>query len=459
MDLAEAARAVGGEARGANVRFAAVGTDSRALREGDLFVALRGERFDGHDFVATAASAGAAAAMVNAGWASAHPDAPLPLVVAADARLALGALAAAWRARFAIPLVAITGSNGKTTVKEMLASILREATGNPETVLATQGNLNNDIGVPLMLLRLRGHHRFAVIEMGMNHAGEIAYLTGLAKPTVALVNNAGAAHLEGLGSVAAVARAKGEIFEGLRPDGIAVLNADDPHLNVWRERVAHHRQIDFGLEHPAAVSADLQAQAEGTEMTLKLPHGECRARLAVQGVHNARNALAAAAVATALGIAPEAIGRGLTQFRGVAGRLALVPGRNGARLIDDTYNANPQSMRAALEVLAKKPGRRLFVMGDMGELGPDAAALHRQLGAAARELGVERLFALGEFSRNAVEAFGSAGRWYERIEELLADVESELEPGVTVLVKGSRFMRMERVVRSLAAPAAEAAGG
>lgn len=457
MELVEAARAVGGEVRGANVRFAAVSTDSRALHDGALFVALRGERFDGHDFVEAAGGAGAAAALVNADWAAAHPDVGLPLVVAADARKALGQLAAAWRARFAIPLVALTGSNGKTTVKEMLASILREATGNPETVLATQGNLNNDIGVPLMLLRLRGHHRFAVIEMGMNHAGEIAYLTGLARPSVALVTNAGQAHIEFLGSVEAIARAKGEIFDGLRADGVAVLNADDAHVSLWREQVANHRVIDFGLDHPAAVSAAVTALGDGAELALRLPHGECRARLSVPGAHNVRNALAAAAAAAALGIAPEAIGRGLTQFRGVAGRLAVVQGIKGAVLIDDTYNANPQSMRAALAVLAGKAGRRIFVMGDMGELGADAPAMHRGVGEAARELGVDALFAMGEQSKAAVAAFGGAGRWYERLEDLLADLERELEPGVTVLVKGSRFMRMERVVRSLAASAA--AGG
>jgi UDP-N-acetylmuramoyl-tripeptide--D-alanyl-D-alanine ligase len=459
MDLAEAARAVGGALRGEDVRFDAVSTDSRALRRGSLFVALRGERFDGHDFVAAAAGAGAAAALVDAAWAGAHADAPLPLVVADDARAALGRLAAAWRSRFPIPLVALTGSNGKTTVKEMLASILREASGNPDAVLATQGNLNNDIGVPLMLLRLRGHHRFAVIEMGMNHAGEIAYLTRLARPTVALVTNAGQAHVEHLGSVEAVARAKGEIFESLRPEGTAVLNADDAHASLWRERVADHRVVDFGLDRPAAVSAAVTLLADGAELDLRLPGGGCRARLSVPGRHNVRNALAAAAAAVALGVAPEAIGRGLTKFHGVAGRLATVTGRNGARLIDDTYNANPQSMRAALEVLAQRPGRRLFVMGDMGELGPDAPALHRGIGAAARELGVERLYALGEHSREAVAAFGDGGRWYERIEELLADIENELAPGVTVLVKGSRFMRMERAVRLLAADAPRAGDG
>ncbi|HSO06424.1 MAG TPA: UDP-N-acetylmuramoyl-tripeptide--D-alanyl-D-alanine ligase [Pelomicrobium sp.] len=459
MDLADAARAVSGEVRGANVRFAAVSTDSRALHEGALFVALRGERFDGHDSVEAAGGAGAAAALVDADWALAHPDVALPLVVADDARIALGQLAAAWRARFAIPLVALTGSNGKTTVKEMLASILREATGNPETVLATQGNLNNDIGVPLMLLRLRGHHRFAVIEMGMNHAGEIAYLTGLARPTVALVTNAGQAHIEFLGSVEAIARAKGEIFDGLRADGVAVLNADDAHVSLWREQVANHRVIDFGLDHPAAVSAQVTALGDGAELALQLPQGECRARLSVPGAHNVRNALAAAAAASALGIAPEAIGRGLTQFRGIAGRLAVVPGRSGAVVIDDTYNANPQSMRAALAVLAGKAGRRVFVMGDMGELGQDAMAMHRGIGEAARELGVDALFALGEQSKAAAEAFGGAGRSYARVEELLADLEKELAPGVTVLVKGSRFMRMERVVISLAASAAPAAAG
>ncbi|TXF13177.1 UDP-N-acetylmuramoyl-tripeptide--D-alanyl-D-alanine ligase [Pelomicrobium methylotrophicum] len=450
MDLEQAARAATCERRGANVVFSGVATDSRSVGPGELFVALRGPRFDGHAFVAAAAERGAAAALVEAAWADGITGlGPLPLLVATDTRLALGRLARAWRARFSLPVVALTGSSGKTTVKEMLAAVLAEAAAAEDAVLATRGNLNNDIGVPLTLLRLRETHRYAVVEMGMNHAGEIAYLTRLAEPVVALINNAGRAHLEGLGSVEAVARAKGEIFEGLRDGGIAVINADDAYAGLWRKLAGSRRVIDFGLERPAAVGAEAQLRPEGTELLLRLPDGTARTRLAVPGLHNVRNALAAAAVAVALNVPPEAIGRGLAKFRGIPGRLTRVAAIHGATLIDDTYNANPDSVKAALAVLAAVPGTRLFVLGDMGELGASTVPLHEEIGRAARDARIDGLYALGEHSRHAVRAYGPGARHFERIEELLAEVENRLAPDVTVLVKGSRFMRMERVVQGL----------
>lgn len=452
MGVAEAARAIRGERRGADAEFGGVCTDSRSLARGDLFVALRGERFDGHDFVSAAAQAGAAAAMIAADAAPRFAGETLPLLLVPDTRLGLGELAAHWRRKFTIPLVALTGSNGKTTVKEMLASILREAAGAPETVLATQGNLNNDIGVPLMLLRLGPGHRYAVIEMGMNHAGEIAYLTRLARPDVALVTNAGSAHIEFLKTREGIARAKGEIFEDLPPRGTAVINADDAFAGLWRAAAAGHRMVEFGLEQPAAVSARYRLGPEATELSLRLPGGEVDTKLQVPGRHNVRNGLAAAAAAVALDVVPAAIARGLAAFSGVKGRLQRKPGISGAMLIDDTYNANPESVAAALEVLAAVPGTRLLVLGDMGELGPGTAELHAGIGRKARACGVDALLALGQASVQSAQAFGAGARHFERIEDLLAELENRLAPGVTVLVKGSRFMKMERVVNSFELP-------
>lgn len=445
MRLREAAEVLGGTLQGGDVRFVAVNSDSRSIAPGELFVALRGERFDGADFVADAVRRGAVAALVHDG--SSLPDVSCPLLRVPDTRLALGRLAAWWRRRFSLPLVGITGSNGKTTVKEMTAAILREHAAAADAVLATEGNLNNDIGLPLTLLKLRAAHRYAVIEMGMNHPGEIDYLTHIAAPDVALVNNAASAHLAGLGTVLAVARAKGEIFAGLGRQGVAVINADDPHAALWRELAAPHRVLDFGLETPAVLGCRWEVIEHGIQMVLHTPIGTCPVRLAVPGAHNARNALAAAAIALALEVPLAAIQRGLEQFGGVAGRLQRKVGRQGALLIDDTYNANPASMRAALQVLAQRPGQRIFVMGDMGELGEEATHFHAEIGALARQFGIQHLLALGSDSLAAVQAYGAGAAHFERIEDLCDALDALLAPDVTVLVKGSRFMRMERVVQ------------
>lgn len=453
MGIVEAARAIDGGIRGGDAVFDAVNTDSRSIRRGDLFVALKGERFDGHRFIAQAAAAGAVAAMVEEEQAAAG----LPLLIVKNTRHALGRLAAYWRGKFTMPLVALTGSSGKTTVKEMLAGILRESVqaesrtaDSGAGVLATRGNLNNDIGVPLMLLELRPEHRYAVIEMGMNHAGEIRYLTQLAAPDIALVNNAGHAHIEYLGSEEAIARAKGEIFEGLKADGTAVINADEQFSALWRSLAAGKNQIEFGIEQPAAVTATYRLRYLESEIVVKTPRGKANATLRAAGLHNVRNALAASAAAAALAVAPDAIGAGLSRFSGIKGRLQKTPCMHGATLIDDTYNANPESVRAAIAVLAQASGRTLLVLGDMGELGPGAAALHAEIGACAREAGIERLFALGELSAHAVRAFGKEASHFPRIEELLAEVENALAPDVTLLVKGSRFMQMERIVKAFA---------
>lgn len=456
MLLSQAAQVLDGRIVGDDVRFSAVSSDSRKIVRGDLFVALRGEHFDGYHFAATAAQAGAAAALVNAdsyeerlasGKEQEAVLAPgIPLLLVKDTRLALGHLAAWWRRQFDIPVVAITGSNGKTTVKEMLAGILREAADSADAVLATRGNLNNDIGMPLTLLQMNATHRYAVIEMGMNHPGEIDYLTRIAAPDVALINNASGAHLAGLGSVEAVARAKGEIFAGLQHHGTAVINSDDEHARLWRALAGAHPLLEFGLDVEADVSGTWQPQGYGLRLDVTAPQGMFAADLQVPGVHNARNALAATAAAIVLNIPLETIAAGLEKFNGVAGRLQRKVALHGAILIDDTYNANPASLRAAISVLAQAGGKRILVMGDMGELGGDAATFHGEIGAEARRAGIEKLYALGTLSGNAAREFGSGAQHFERIEDLQDALEKELGANTTVLVKGSRFMKMERVV-------------
>ncbi len=448
------------------VIFTGVSSDSRAIAAGDLFVALQGDHFDGAAFVVSAARSGAVAALVNAG---SYPiSSPIPLILVDDTKLALGSLAAYWRAQFTLPLIAITGSNGKTTVKEMLAGILRYATGGTATtgtdkVLATPGNLNNDIGMPLTLLKLRDTHRYAVIEMGMNHAGEIAYLSRLARPDIAIVNNAGSAHLAGLGSIADVARAKGEIFAGLDSHGCAVINVDDAYASLWRSLVENLAQvenktgvenqagqrkiIEFGLKHPATITAQFQPHEIGVHVDVHTPRGDFSVQLQVPGAHNVRNALAAIAASVALNIHHAAIVAGLQNFAGVAGRMQRHMALHGAQLIDDSYNANPASLRAALKVLAQAQGRKILVLGDMGELGKEAVSLHGEMGAEARKAGVDELLALGDLTRHTVREFGAGAQHFEDIKALLAALEMKLSAHTTVLVKGSRFMRMERVVQ------------
>lgn len=449
MKLSEAAQAMNGQLSGEDATFESVTTDSRSIRAGQLFIALRGDRFDGHDYAAEALTKGAAAVVLERGQEKRVVG---PSIAVDDTLLALGRLGKHWRRKFAAPVVGVTGSNGKTTVKEMLASVLGVATAStPEgpRVLATRGNLNNAIGVPLMLLEMRAHHEFAVIEMGMNHRGEISYLTRLAEPDVAIVNNAQRAHLEGLKTVEEIAHAKGEIYEGLGDDGVALVNADDAYAPLWRDLAKGKRIVEFGVEHEADVGADYTLDVYGSQLTLHLPTGDVQLSLQVPGMHNVRNAVAAAAVAHVLGVATDAIRQGLEAFAGVKGRLQRKQGIAGATFIDDSYNANPDSMKAAIQVLAAMKGTRIFVLGDMGELGPDAASMHRQIGAQAREAGLDRLYGLGDLSREAVQEFGAGATHFEYIEDLLATLENELAPDVTVLVKGSRFMQMERVVAGL----------
>lgn len=452
MSLSTAASVLGarlvGVKPGNSLNFSAVCSDTRKVVAGDLYVALRGEHFDGADFIAQAVEAGAVAAVVNADSYQGE-SVSSPLLLVEDTRVALGQLAAYWRKQFDIPMVAITGSNGKTTVKEMLASILRTAAGSETAVLATRGNLNNDIGMPLTLLQMNAQHRYAVIEMGMNHPGEIDYLTRIACPQIALITNASGAHLEGMGTVAAVAEAKGEIFSGLQHDGSAIINADDEYAPLWRSLAGVNSLLEYGLNADADVSGSWLPQQTGLRLTVKTPLGDFTVDMQVPGAHNARNALAATAAAIALNLPLESIVAGLEKFTGVSGRLQYKQARGGAVVIDDTYNANPASLKAAISVLAEVAGYRVLVLGDMGELGENAAEFHAQIGVAAREADIEKLYGLGELSRNAVREFGLGAQHYGNAEELCAALEGELKAGTTVLVKGSRFMKMERVVKYL----------
>ncbi len=444
--LSEAAAAETLSHAGPDAEVRGVTIDSRKAGPGDLFVALRGERVDGHRFVDAALSGGAAGALVSD--ATAVTKEPAPLLLTPDTRLGLGHLAAWWRARFSIPIVAITGSNGKTSVKEMLAAIFRAHAGQ-DAVLATEGNLNNDIGLPLTLLRLRREHRYGAVEMGMNHLGEIRYMTKIGRPSVALINNAGTAHIGELGSRDNIARAKAEIFEGLGDDGVRVFNADDDYASFWTGIEPSRRMVTFGIDRPADVRGQVELEAAGSVVIADTPAGRVTFRLQVPGLHNARNALAATAAAVVVGVPLEKISEGLSTHGGVAGRLQRKMGPGGSIVIDDTYNANPDSMKAAVSWLAALPGRRVFVMGDMGELGADEVAMHREVGAFAHSKGLDALFALGSASRHAVEAFGPGAQSFSEIDDLVTALRRICGPDVTMVVKGSRFMRMERVVAAL----------
>ena len=439
--LSEIAKAVGGQMLGVDVLCESVGSDSRNIVKNQLFVALKGERFDGDSYAQEAIKQGAAAALVSDCNTQARPA-----VVVQDTRLALGAFAKFWREKFKIPLVAVTGSNGKTTVKEMITAILMQT---KKSVLATQGNLNNDIGLPLTLLKLRKQHEFAVIEMGMNHLGEIDYLTRISKPTVAVITNAGTAHIGEVGSLENIAKAKGEIFAGLDENGIAVINADDKYGDYWMSLNENHHINTFGFNLADDVGASFEEKNDGCQVHLNTREGTVDFKLNMLGKHNVTNALAASAVAAALGLSNAEIAGGLSNFSGVKGRLQRKNGLNGAALIDDTYNANPDSMKAAIEVLAKQAGKKIFVMGDMAELGTDSAQMHAEIGAYAKQKGVEILLTMGEYCVHTARAFGKNATHYASLQALLNAASGLMKKDATVLVKGSRFMQMERVVAAL----------
>ncbi len=453
-----------------------VSTDSRTVGPGDLFVALKGDRFDAHDFLHDVAARGVSAVLVSRlpdGWKG-------PALVVADTRAGLGALARGWRGRFKVPLVAVTGSNGKTTVKEMISSIFAEAVGESSR-LATAGNFNNDVGLPLTLLRLSAAHRLAVVELGMNHPGETDLLAKIALPTIAVVNNAQREHQEFMATVEAVALEHASVIHALPADGVAVFPFDDPYAGIWRVAATGNRIIDFLFEDASSANessaAAVVGRLEGNRLHVRTPVGGFEATLQVLGEHNARNALAATAAAVAAQVPLDAIARGLEAFAPVKGRLqtkrASVGALAGATVIDDTYNANPDSMRAAIDVLAARAAPRVLVMGDMGEVGDHGPEFHREVGAYARERGIDALFALGDAARESCAAFAGASaagagpgaqasgtRHFGEVAEL---VEHLLQAGfgasATVLVKGSRFMRMERVVDALTVSQSPQASG
>ncbi len=450
--LSGVSAALDGHLPGADAGFDGVSIDSRSVLPGQLFVALPGERFDGHDFLAAAAARGASAALVE----RVQPGLGLPQLQVADTRLALGRLGALNRAAFAGRLAAVTGSSGKTSVKEMLAAILRADHGSDAAVLATRGNLNNDLGAPLTLLELAPQHQSAVIELGANHVGEIAYTVGLTRPQVAIITNAGSAHVGEFGGPEKIVEAKGEILEGLGADGVAILNADDAAFAIWTRRAAGRRVLSFALD----AAADFTASELGSDVrgcagfTLHGLAGTARIQLNLLGRHNVANALAAAAAAHALGVPLAAIVAGLETLQPVKGRAVAQLTPSGMRIIDDSYNANPASICAAIDILAGFSGRTVLVLGDMGELGDWAEQAHRDVGEYARGR-VAALYAVGPLMRHAVEGFGSGARHCADQAELIASLAAEQSPETTLLIKGSRSAAMDKVVAALCARAGE----
>lgn len=452
---ASLAQHVRGRLVGADVLFDVVATDSRNLSAGSLFVALQGPNFDGHEYAQAALAQGAVAALVER-----ELPVAIPQVVVPDTLHALSQFAHVWRMQFSYPVIGVTGSNGKTTSKEMLGSILAQR----GACLVTRGNLNNHIGVPLTLLTLTAAHGSAVIEMGASNPGEIAHLTRLAAPTIGLITNAGAAHLEGFGGLEGVARGKGELYQALPGTGTAIINADDNFADYWRGHCNAGNKLTFGVDRGADFTASkvLAHYEDGnfqTRFELSTPLGICTVELQLAGIHNLRNALGAAAAAYAAGATLTQIQTGLNNMRPVGGRLQPRPALHGALLIDDSYNANPNSVRAGIDALQSRGGRRWLIFGDMLELGEDAARLHTEIGVYARSAGVERLLAVGTQAQHTVEAFGRGAQWFASLDALIAEAQAGLAPGITVLVKGSRGNRLERAAAALAAAPSPASDG
>lgn len=443
MSLSEAANVIDASITGVDAIFTGCSTDSRSVRPGNLFIALRGERYNGHNYVEDAIEQGAAGVMVES-----DVDVAGPVLTVPDTMHAMARLSGYWRRRFDIPLIAITGSNGKTTVKEMVKTILSQKT----TVLSTRGNLNNHIGVPLTLFEMGNQHGYAVVEMGANHAGEISMLSRLASPTVAVITLCAPAHLEGFGSEEGVACAKAEIYEGLVAEGIAIINADDKYSGLWRESAGGHRYITFGLTEQADVYATnvcFDAETGKTRFTLHIHEQAVETFIHLPGKHNVQNAIAAAACCLAAGISVADIRTGLEVIEPIQGRMQLRVTTGGIRIFDDTYNANPGSLKAGLQVLSSCPGECWLVLGDMGELGKRAEQFHREAGTMAREYGVTRLLAIGELCRHAVTAFGNGGSLFQNHRELATEIGKYADGNLTLLVKGSRAMTMENIINIL----------
>ena len=437
MSLQEIASIVGGRMLGTDVACVGVCIDSRRIQGGCLFAALEGARVDGHDFACSAVQSGAAAVIC-----SRQVEGVDSQVIVDDVVAALGMLASAWRASFDITVLAITGSNGKTTVKEMLASILRQN----HRVLATVGNFNNELGVPLTLFRLSADYNYAVIELGASKPGDIKYLAEMTRPDIGIVNNAAEAHLEGFESTEGVARAKGELFEILSKNGIAVINGDQQWAKLWRDQSADSTCLQFGFGEHNDIQGSIR---DDGSLHIRAPHNELSLRLPLAGEHNAMNALAATTAAISLGIPADAIRAGLETVQPVPGRLHHRETAGGWTIIDDTYNANPASLYAGLQVLSAEGGETWLVLGDMAELGVGSGKLHAEMGEAAAALGIRRLFCTGPLTEATVRTFGRGGAHFETRAELVAALLQELHPSITCLVKGSRSMGMEEVVDAL----------
>jgi UDP-N-acetylmuramoyl-tripeptide--D-alanyl-D-alanine ligase len=452
--LSGVASDVGGQLHGADQNYASVSTDTRTIGPGQLFFALQGEHYDAREFVADAAQRGAAGAVVEQ-----LAEAELSQVQVGDSRLALGALARKWRENFAVPVIGITGSNGKTTVKELTAAIMSAALAEhgDDVVLSTRGNLNNDIGLPLTLLGMRDYHQAAVVEMGANHPGEIAVLADIAEVNVAVITNAARAHLEGFGSIEDVAQTKGELLDSLGASDTAVLNHDDQFFTDWNERIGAAKLSSFGSSAEADFYFEkLQSRDGGAAFSFEMitPLGRIDIDLPLVGRHNVLNALAAAAAAIAAGAELEHVRAGLAESSNVPGRLRTFRSAAGAAIYDDSYNANPDSVTAAIAFLEELPGEPWLVLGDMGELGPDSAALHRGMGELARDAGIRKLFCTGELSREMAAGFGHGALWFATLDELSAALQPELVAGRNVLIKGSRFMGLDQLVQQIEQAAA-----
>lgn len=447
MQLEQAAEAINGQLSGDNLAFTGCTTDTRHIDAGQLFLALKGERFNAHEFLQDAKDAGAVAVVIDE-----DTEVDIPFIKVENTRTALGKLAQAWRRCQSVPVVAITGSNGKTTVKEMVSAILSV----DANVMATRGNYNNDIGVPLTLFRLDDTHDYGVVEMGANHEGEIAVLTRLAEPQVALITQCAPAHLEGFGSIEGVSRAKGEIFEGLDNEifntkGTAIINADDVYADYWSSLNAERPILYFGFSDRADVTARVSANTDNNSNTFQLIFRDesISIDLPLPGRHNIMNALAAAACVLALNIPLQQIRDGLQSMQGVAGRLQIKHGKDGMTIIDDTYNANPTSLTAALQVLAARKGQKWLALGDMGELGDEAEIIHAEMGSKARDMGVDKIFTLGQLSLAASQSFGLNAEHFSSHESLTDALCRQASSDITLLVKGSRSIHMEKIVNAL----------
>lgn len=425
-----------------DVCFNSISIDSRRIKPGALFIAISGDQFDGHEFIQEAQKRGAVAAIVSRPVATS-----LPTIQVKDTRKALGEIAKKWREQYTLPVIAVTGSCGKTTTKAMIANILQQA-GN---TISTEGNFNNEIGLPLTILKLTTEQKYAIFELGANHLGEIRYLTDIAKPTVSLITNAGPAHLEGFGSIEGVAREKSEIYQGLDEKGTAILNIDDAYADFWRTTINQRKTITFSASQPADFYAkNVHLDLEGhPQFILVTPSGELSIHLPLVGNHQVANALAAAAACFAVDISLENIKKGLESLQSINKRWVIKKGLNGATLIDDSYNANPLSMYAALQALVNYPGESICILGDMGELGETAHESHRELGHQAKKLGVRRLYAVGDLSRFTVEGFGDNAQHFPNKSALIANIKQALENNMTVLIKGSASAKMEEVAAAL----------